>query len=459
MHGVKLLHFVVTVALFIVCWILYYRNKYTEDFFHLKGDILMYAVYGLTVALMYRIYDAYNLGFQSEIDTVYAITLADAITAIISYVMSALMYMRITNPLPLFAMGLVQFAWNILWTVMAYRVYKHLHRASGKGRKTVVIYRNEEDLARLEEVIQMEGKFDVVKYIQDPADDYWSLEKELEGFEAVLVSGVNATLRNGIAKYCIDRNIRGYFAPHVGDIIMQGAFYMRCFSVPVMSVRRAEPTPEYLVTKRLFDVFVSGLALIILSPVFLVTALAIKLYDGGPVLYKQTRLTKNGRKFKILKFRSMRTDAERDGVARLASEHDDRITPVGKFIRACRLDELPQLINILRGEMSLVGPRPERPEIAAEYEKEIPAFSLRLQAKAGLTGLAQVYGKYNSTPYDKLQMDLMYINKMSVTEDLRLLFATIRILFLKDSTEGIDEGKTTASGKKMKPESEKRVNV
>ena len=142
----------------------------------------------------------------------------------------------------------------------------------------------------------------------------------------------------------------------------------------------------------------------------------------------------------------MRVDAEKDGVARLASENDDRITPIGKFIRAVRLDELPQLINILCGDMSIVGPRPERPEIAEQYEKEMPAFSLRLQVKAGLTGFAQVYGKYNSTPYDKLQMDLMYVNKMSITEDLRLMFATLRILFIPESTEGIADGQTTAMG-------------
>ena len=142
----------------------------------------------------------------------------------------------------------------------------------------------------------------------------------------------------------------------------------------------------------------------------------------------------------------MKVDAEKDGVARLASENDDRITPIGKFIRAVRLDELPQLINILCGDMSIVGPRPERPEIAEQYEKEMPAFSLRLQVKAGLTGFAQVYGKYNSTPYDKLQMDLMYVNKMSITEDLRLMFATLRILFIPESTEGIADGQTTAMG-------------
>ena len=140
-------------------------------------------------------------------------------------------------------------------------------------------------------------------------------------------------------------------------------------------------------------------------------------------------------------------DAEKDGVARLSSgENDDRITPIGHFIRACRIDELPQLINILRGDMSIVGPRPERPEIAADYEKELPEFALRLQAKAGLTGYAQVYGKYNTTPNDKLLMDLQYIAKPSFAEDLKIMFATVKILFMPESTEGIDANATNAMG-------------
>ena len=138
-------------------------------------------------------------------------------------------------------------------------------------------------------------------------------------------------------------------------------------------------------------------------------------------------------------------DAEKDGVARLSTgDNDDRITKVGKVIRKVRLDELPQLFNIFSGDMSIVGPRPERPEIAAQYEAEMPEFKLRLQAKAGLTGYAQVYGKYNTTPYDKLQMDLMYIAHPSFLQDLKICFATIKILFLPESTEGVAVGATTA---------------
>jgi len=141
----------------------------------------------------------------------------------------------------------------------------------------------------------------------------------------------------------------------------------------------------------------------------------------------------------------MRVDAEKDGVARLSTEHDDRITPIGKIIRKIRFDELPQLFNILKGDMTIVGPRPERPEIAEQYEKEIPSFGLRLQVKAGLTGYAQVYGKYNTEPYDKLKMDLLYINNMCLGEDIRLMFATVKILFMPESTEGIADGQVTAS--------------
>ena len=199
--------------------------------------------------------------------------------------------------------------------------------------------------------------------------------------------------------------------------------------------------------KRVIDIVVSLIAAIILSPVFLITAIAIKATDHGPVFYKQVRLTKDGKEFKILKFRSMRVDAEKDGVARLSTgENDSRITPVGKIIRACRVDELPQLFNILIGDLSIVGPRPERPEIASQYCEEMPEFALRLQAKAGLTGYAQVYGKYNTTPYDKLTMDLMYIAHPSIVEDLKIMLATVKILFLPESTEGIAEGQTTASG-------------
>ena len=215
-------------------------------------------------------------------------------------------------------------------------------------------------------------------------------------------------------------------------------------NVPVYRCKRGETDLIYIAIKRLLDIVLSLIAIIISSPFMLITAAAIKLYDGGKVFYKQTRLTKDGKEFEVIKFRSMIQDAEKDGVARLAKDGDDRITPVGKIIRMLRLDEIPQLFNILKGDMSFVGPRPERPEIAKQYEKVMPEFALRLQVKAGLTGYAQVYGKYNTPPYDKVQMDLMYVANQSIIEDLKLMLMTFKILFIPSSTEGVSADQTTA---------------
>lgn len=269
--------------------------------------------------------------------------------------------------------------------------------------------------------------------------------KPIDDVDVVFLSGIHSYDRNTILKYCISRGVNVYMLPSIGDILVSGAQKMHLFHLPMLRASRYVPSPEYAFLKRLFDIVASLIALVLLSPVMLITALFIKLTDGGPVLYRQRRLTKDRKEFTILKFRSMRVDAEKDGIPRLSTgKNDDRITPVGRFIRKTRIDELPQIINILKGDMSVVGPRPERPEIAYQYEKELPGFALRLQVKAGLTGYAQVYGKYNTSPYDKLQMDLMYISNSGIWEDLSIMFATIKVLFMKESTEGVKEGQTTA---------------
>lgn len=183
---------------------------------------------------------------------------------------------------------------------------------------------------------------------------------------------------------------------------------------------------KYIVIKRASDIVMSLAGLVLLLPLLVVTAAAVKLYDGGDILYSQIRLTQDGKRFRIYKFRSMKMDAEKAGGARLAALDDERITPIGKVIRDRHIDELPQLFNVLKGEMSMVGPRPERPEIMEMYIKELPEFKQRLRVKAGLTGAAQIYGTYYSTPYEKLRMDMKYLEKTSLIEDLGILFATAR---------------------------------
>ena len=298
----------------------------------------------------------------------------------------------------------------------------------------------------LEELIRKYGldkKYDVkqVMQIQECLDHIENLHE----MQTVFLSGVHSHERNIVLKYCMMHKIDVFVIPRLGDVIMSGACTVHMLHLPMLRVSAYKASPEYLLMKRIIDIVLSLIALIFLSPVLILTAAAVKLTDGGPVFYKQIRLTKDGKPFRIIKFRSMRVDAEKDGVARLSTgDQDERVTRVGRIIRKARIDELPQLLNILKGDLSICGPRPERPEIAAQYCEEMPEFALRLQAKAGLTGYAQVYGKYNTTPYDKLQMDLMYIAHPRIIEDIKIMLATVKILLVPESTEGIAEGATTA---------------
>ena len=433
----KLIHYTITVVSFAAVWFSTIAIGHSESRYY----IYVAGLYAVLIYLFDSTYNAYMIGFMSPGDLAYSQSLSDAISVAGVYALTALAWARLYNPLPYLALLAGQIVFNILWDIMADRIYFKLY----PPKRTAVIYRNKDDLRRIREIEENPKKFAIEKYIESPKENIFELMDHLEGYEVLFVVGINATFRNSLAKYCVEHNVQGHFLPHVGDILMSGAEHVQSYSVPILSVRRKQADLTYLIIKRAADIVLSLLAILLFSPFMLITALCIRLYDGGPALYKQVRLTKEGREFKILKFRSMRTDAEKDGVARLSSENDDRITPVGKIIRAIRFDELPQLFNILKGDMTIVGPRPERPEIAAQYEQFLPAFSLRLQVKAGLTGYAQVYGKYNTDPRDKLEMDLLYINKMGIFTDLMLIFATIRILFMKESTSGIEDGKLTAS--------------
>ena len=193
--------------------------------------------------------------------------------------------------------------------------------------------------------------------------------------------------------------------------------------------------------KRILDMILSLSAIIVLSPLLLILYLLVRVKLGSPVLFRQERPGRNGEIFTLCKFRTM-TDKRNEKGELLPDE--ERLTGFGKMLRSTSLDELPELFNILKGDMSLVGPRPERPEIAREYQKQVPEFEFRLKVKAGLTGYAQVYGKYNTTPEDKLKLDLFYIEHYTVWMDMKLLLLTFKILFQKENTEGIEQDQVTA---------------
>ncbi len=427
----------VLIATFFIGWQLAYPMAAGTLYSYTRR--MLYGIYLVMFVVMMRVYGGFKFGSTRVVHLVYSQMLAQCVVTGMVYVVAVANVRSFLNPLPLLLILGVQLVINIVFSLLANRLYFFLHKA----KRTAIIYRQKADLEKVQELRHFKEKFQVIKYLENPTDIHRILP-ELADCEVVFVAGIEATLRNGVAKYCVEKGVTGYMYPHTGDVIMMSAEHMQMFSVPLVRIRRAMPNPEFLLFKRIFDIVASLCGIVLTSVFMLITAIAIKAYDGGPVLYRQTRLTKDGKTFQILKFRSMRVDAEKDGVARLASDKDDRITPVGKIIRACRFDELPQLFNILKGDMSIVGPRPERPEIAAEYEKVLPAFNLRLQCKAGLTGYAQVYGRYNTEPKDKLKMDLMYIHNMSILEDLKLCFYTVKILFMPESTQGVAQGQVTA---------------
>ena len=418
-------------------WFNYYAPHMALPFYD-RGNWVVVALYAVLYMIFGRVYGGFWISLNRISESVYSQALAVMMTSGIMYVVTVLLERQLPNIWPVIAAFAVQLVLSGLWSMAAHVAYYMLFPAT----KTIIVYDERQGMEKLIQDYGFEKKFTVIKTLT--VEHCIGNIDLLHNAQTVFVSGVHSHERNIILKYCVEHGIMMYLVPRIGDVLMSGAQQMHMFHLPMLRVGRYNPSPWHTIAKRTFDVVSAGALFLVISPLMLITAIAIKT-DGGPVFYKQRRLTQDGKEFDVLKFRSMRVDAEKDGVARLSTgDKDDRITRVGRFIRKVRIDELPQLLNIIGGSMSVVGPRPERPEIASQYVKEMPEFSLRLQAKAGLTGYAQVYGKYNTTPYDKLQMDLMYISNPSFWEDLRIIFATIKILFVPESTEGVAEGQKTA---------------
>lgn len=438
---IKLLNVTLIVLPFMISWLMFYRSRVCGS----TSIGRTFGMMGMYTALYYifgRIYEGFLIS-QKRISEVFfgqvlAIAMSDALIYCIMFIICG----NLQSVLPMAAVMAVQVLISMIWSKHAHIwFYNRFER-----QKTVIIYDREHNMKYHFDNYGLDKKYDI-RAICTVEEFFSGGMKVIEDVDAVFLGGVRSHERNRIIKHCVAHGIDTYMVPRIGDVIMSGAQKMHMFHLPLLRVRRYAPTIEFVFLKRLFDIVSSLMAIVVLSPFMLATAIAIRAYDGGPAIYKQVRLTKDGKEFKIYKFRSMRVDAEKDGIARLSSgDQDDRITPIGHFIRKCRMDELPQLFNILRGDMSVVGPRPERPEIAAQYEQKLPEFALRLQAKAGLTGYAQVYGKYNTDPYDKLQMDLMYIANPSIWEDLKIILFTIYVLFAKESTEGVQADQVTAMG-------------
>lgn len=408
--------------------------------FFRKGDWLMTAVYGLLLLFFSRMYGGLRIGYLERGNVLYSQVLSVTLVNGFTYLQTALLAKRFLYIGPFVFVLVMQVIVIGIWTFGANLLFQRLF----PPRQMLLIYGNRPSLTLMHKMNCRKDRYQIKDVIHIDK----GLEKVLSvlaSYDAAVICDVPSPIRNQILKACYTTGIRVYMTPKISDILIRSAEEITLFDTPLIMVRNGRMPVEQAFFKRLIDILVSGVACIVTLPLMAATALAVKMEDWGPALYKQKRLTIGGKEFYVYKFRSMRMDAEKDGVARLASTGDSRITKVGNFIRKVRLDELPQLFNILKGDMSLVGPRPERPEIAAQYEKEMPEFQYRLRVKAGLTGYAQIFGKYNTTPYDKLKLDLHYIQNYSLMLDVKLMIQTVKILFMKESTEGIAAGQTTAA--------------
>lgn len=429
----------VEIGIYWFAWTTHFSLAAGTPFFR-KGDWLMIAVYGLLLLFFSRMYGGLKIGYLERGNVFYSQMLSMILVNIVTYLQIALLAKRFLNPMPFLIMSLAQAVAICIWTFLANLLFQKLF----PPRQMLLVYGNRPSLTLMYKMNSRRDRYQI-KDIIHVDEGLETIKRRLLAYDAVVICDVPSPIRNRLLKFCYGEGIRVYMTPKISDILVRSAEDMTLFDTPLIMARNGQMTIEQAFFKRLMDIVLAGAACIATSPFMLATALAVKLQDGGPAIYKQKRLTLNGREFYVYKFRSMRVDAEKDGVARLASTGDSRITPVGNFIRKVRLDELPQLFNILKGDMSIVGPRPERPEIAAQYEAEMPEFRYRLRVKAGLTGYAQIFGKYNTTPYDKLKLDLHYIQNYSLLLDVKLMIQTVKILFMKESTEGIAVGQTTAS--------------
>ena len=439
---INMINVVLVTIPFVYCWYSFYASRIVKPYYR-RGNWAVILVFIVLYVLFCRVYDGFSIPTKRITESVYSQSLAVLFADAVMYVVIFLLAQHLPAPLPLMGAFVIQLILTGVGTILGHKWYF----TTFQPNRSIVVYDTRHGMEDMIEKYRMQKEFRVTRIVS--IDECLDNLDMLQEMDTVFMSGVHSHERNIVLKYCVEQGIEMYVIPRVGDLLMSGAKRMHLFYLPILKVGRYDPSLYYVFFKRMMDIVLSILALIILSPLFLISALAIKLHDGGPVFYRQRRLTKDGKEFDIIKFRSMRVDAESDGVARLSTgDKDDRITPVGRILRKLRLDELPQLFCILAGDMSICGPRPERPELAAQIEKTLPEFRLRLQTKAGLTGYAQVYGKYNTSPYDKLQMDLMYIANPSFLEDMRIIFATVKILFQPESTEGVLAEEAEATGKK-----------
>lgn len=420
-------------------WVNYINVGIIWAFFR-RGNYLIFTLYFVLQYVLSRVYGALKIDLYRVSDIVYSQGITTLLVDVIMYAIMSLVARKMVAVAPVLLLFLVQLGIILIWAYLAAIVYRKLY----PPYRLVIVYSYHSATNLVRKMSARDDRFIICEAVNiDQGYDY--IKERIMAYDGAIICDIPGSLRNDILKYCYDNGKRTYVTPKVSDIIIRSGENLHVFDTPLLLCRNTGLTFEQKVIKRIVDILLSLVALVITSPFMLITAILIKAYDRGPVFYKQARVTKDGKVFDIIKFRSMIPNAEADGKSRPAVSDDERITPIGRVIRAIRFDEMPQIFNILKGDMSIVGPRPERTEHVEKYTKEMPEFAYRLKVKAGLTGYAQVYGKYNTTSYDKLKLDLFYIENYSLRTDIRLIFMTVKVLFMKESTEGFDKADENAA--------------
>lgn len=437
----------VMTLLFAVVWIGYY-NANVFGTYVIEGAIFSILIWLFLYLGFSRTYRAHKIASCAIGEIAFSQFLSIAFPDFILYVAGCLVGRRYINILPGAGIVILQVLAGIVWATVAKRYFlKHV-----KPRECVLLY--DADITKEEHVIEREFSSKLEKsyghlfHITDHlavGNDISEILAILYQYPVIFLYDIPLEKRSKIVNCCVNIGKRIYITPTVEDIIARGYEVKHFVDTPLFAYNGVFKNSQSYPGKRILDIVVGLILLIITSPIMLLTALAIKIENPyGTVFFKQKRVGQNGRVFDILKFRSMVMDAEADGKPHPAVANDPRITRVGKIIRATRIDELPQIFNILQGTLSLVGPRPERVEHVELYTKRLPEFSYRLRVPAGLTGYAQIYGKYNTSARDKLLLDLLYIEQQSLLMDIKIIFLTVKIMFTPESTEGFAESKSKA---------------
>ena len=384
--------------------------------------------------LFIKIYGGYDIGKRKSKPIIISLSLAAVMTDLVAYIMLCVMNTNDANNATFTLeqpwLLLVVFAIQILVIELAVYGGNWVYFKIYDPEKCLIVTSSQRALTEISRSVRKYRlQFKICRNMDYRNEN---LREVIPKYDTIFIYDVPMSERTQIIEFCYQNMKNVYINPTMADVVELNSTHIMLDDVSFLRLSSLGLNAEQKFVKRVFDIVISFLALVLTLPFTLIAAIAIKVEDGGPVFFKQNRATRGGKIFSVYKLRTMKENVDNY----LTVVDDDRITKVGRVLRRFRIDEIPQFINVIKGDMSIVGPRPEMLANIFNYTNDLPEFEYRLRVKAGITGYAQIAGKYNTSPRDKLVLDLMYIEDYSFWMDVKLLFQTLIVIFKKDSTEG-----------------------